>query len=177
MENQRTQNRVAMQYGAFMGLCSIFVFLLFYFSGVNLQSKLPQVGTWIVMIIFLVLGIKSYRDNELNGYMTYGKSVGTGSLIAVYAGIISAFFTLLFFTQIDPNMVDKIIEMSQKSMAEKGMNESDIEMATNMSRKFMTPTWFFLFSFLSTAFMGLIFSLIISVFTRKEENPFNTNIG
>ena len=74
-------------------------------------------------------------------------------------------------------MIQRILEAAQQNMAEKNMSEEQIEKAMEITQKFMTPVWLFIFSILSTTFMGFLFSLIISIFTRKEESPFNTNIG
>lgn len=177
MENPRTQTKVAMNYGTLYGLCGVAVFLLFYFLGSDLQSRLPNYINYLLLIFFIVIGVKSYRDEDLGGNISYGKSLGTGILISVFGGIITGVFTLLFFTYIAPDMVDKIMEAAQQSMAEQGMSDEQIEMGMGMTRKFMTPMWLFLFSVLGSAFMGFIFSLIISIFMKKEQNPFSSNIG
>jgi hypothetical protein len=62
-------------------------------------------------------------------------------------------------------------------MADKGMSEEQISMGMTYAAKFMTPFWLFLFSLLGSALMGLVFSLFISIFTKKEQNPFRSNIG
>jgi hypothetical protein len=177
MENQRTQIKVAMNYGTLYGLSGVAVFLLFYFVGTDIQSRLPQWISYIILIIFIVMGVKSYRDEDLGGNISYGKSLGTGVLISVFGGIISAVFSLLFFTYIAPEMTQKILDAAQQSMVEQGMSEEQIEMGMGYTQKFMTPTWLFLFSVLGSAVMGFIFSLVISIFMKKEANPFNSNIG
>ena len=166
-----------MSYGLFFGLCGIASFLLFYFTGANMQSSWPNYVTYILLVMFIVMGIKSFRDETLGGFISYGKSLGTGVLISVFGGIIVGAFTALFFIYIAPEMTEKIIQAAQQDMVEKGMSEDQIEMTGNMTRKFMTPMWLFFFSILGNAFMGLIFSLIISIFMKKEQNPFSSNIG
>lgn len=177
MENQRTQVKVAMNYGTLSGLSGVVVFLLFYFMGTDIQSKLPQWIGYIILVVFMIMGIKSYRDEDLGGYISYGRSLGTGTLIAIFAGIISAIFSVLFFNFIAPEMTQRILESAQESMTERGMSEDQIETAMAYTQKFMTPFWLFTFSVVSAAFIGFIFSLIISIFTRKEQNTFNSNIG
>jgi hypothetical protein len=177
MENPRTQTKVAMNYGMLYGLSGVAIFLLFYFLGTDIQSRLPQYAGYVLMIIFIILGIKSYRDEDLGGQIGYGKAVGTGILIAIFGGIISGVFSLIFFTYISPDMVEKLISAAQQNMADKGMTDEQIEMGMSMTRKFMSPMWLFLFSVLGAALMGLIFSLIISIFLKKEKNPFNSTIG
>jgi hypothetical protein len=177
MENQRTQTKVAMNYGTLYGLSSVAVFLLFYFLGTDIESRLPQYLSYAILIMFIVMGIKSYRDEDLGGYISYGKSLGTGVLISVFGGILTGVFTLIFFLYIAPEMSQKIMEAAQQNMAEKGMSDEQIESAMSISQKFMTPPWLFVFSVLGSAFMGFIFSLLISIFMKKEQNPFNSNIG
>ena len=166
-----------MNYGAMYGLDSIAVFLIAYFMGADFEAKWPQWIGYILLILFIVLGIQNYRDNDLNGYISYGKSLGTGILIAVFGGIVVGAYTLVFFTMIAPDMVNRILETAQQSLTEKGMSEEQIQMGLEYTRKFMTPGWLMLFSVLGSAFMGLIFSLIISIFMKKDENPFSQNVG
>ena len=177
MENKRTQIKVAMNYGTLFGLTGVVIFLLFYFIGTDIQSKIPQWLGYCALIIFITLGIKSHRDADLGGHIGYGKSLGTGTLIALFGSVITAIFTVIFFNYIAPEMIQRILEAAQQNMAEKNMSEEQIEKAMEITQKFMTPVWLFIFSILSTTFMGFLFSLIISIFTRKEESPFNTNIG
>src|SRR4051812_47080981 len=103
MENQRTQHKVAMNYGTLFGLCGVAVFLLFYFIGLDMQSKMPSFSQYALLIFFIVIGIKSYRDEDLGGSISYGKALGTGTLIGLFGGIITGVFTLLFFTYIAPD--------------------------------------------------------------------------
>ncbi|HNQ62272.1 MAG TPA: DUF4199 domain-containing protein [Bacteroidia bacterium] len=177
MENPRTQTKVAMTYGAYYGLAGALVFLLFYFMGTDIQSRVPQYVGYVIMIIFIIMGIKNYRDEDLGGSISYGKSLGTGILIATFGGVITGAFTILFFTVIAPDMLERIITASQEKMLEQGMDENSMQMAMEYTRKFMTPTWMFVFSILGSAFMGLLFSLIISVFMKKDQTPFQSNIG
>ncbi len=176
MENKRKQSKVAMSYGTMYGLASSIIYLVFYFGGASIESKIPQWIGYVLLIIFIYMGIKNYRDQDLGGYINYGRSLGTGVLIGLFGGVITGFFTVLMFTVIDPGMAQKILDAAQQRMLEKGMPEDQIEMGMKWTRKFMSPAILFVFSILGSAFMALIFSLIISVFTKKEQNPFNAQV-
>ena len=114
MENERTQNKVAMTYGAIYGLASIVVFLLFYFIGTDIQSKAPQYTSYLLLVIFIVMGVKSFRDQDLGGHISYSRSLGTGTLISLYGGIIGGAFSVLFFMFIAPEMTEQIIAAAQE---------------------------------------------------------------
>ena len=119
------------------------------------------------------MAVKNYRDQDLGGFISYGKSLGTGTLIGLCGGVIAGFFTVILFTVIDPGLAQKIIEKAQQDMIEKGnLSEEQINMGISMTRKFMNPAFLFIFSILGTAFMAFIFSLLISIFTKKEQTPF-----
>jgi hypothetical protein len=172
---KRSQLKVAMNYGAMYGLSAAGLYLLFYFAGADVQAKSPQYIGYLFLILFLYMGIKSYRDQDLDGYISYGKSLGTGILIGLFGGIITGFSTVLMFTVIDPALAGKIMEKVQEQMTEKGtMSEEQVEMAMSYTRKFMSPVYLFIFSILSSAFIAFLFSLIISIFTRKEQSPFQS---
>ena len=177
MENQRTQNKIAMTYGAIYGLSSIVVFMLFYFIGTDIQSKTPQYLGYLLLAIFIILGVKSYRDQDLGGYISYSKSLGTGTLISLYGGIISGAFSILFFMVIAPEMTEQIIAAAQENMAKQGLNEEQMQMGIEWTRKFTQPLWLFVFSIIGSVIIGFILSLLISVFLKKEDTPFNSNIG
>ena len=152
---KRSQSKVAMTYGAMYGLSAAALYMIFYFAGADVQSKAPQFISYILLITFLVLGIKSHRDQDLGGYITYGRSLGTSVLIGVFGGIITGFSTVLMFTVIDPGLVEKIIEKAQEQMIEKGtMSEDQVEMAMKWTRKMMSPMFLFIFSIVGSAFMS-----------------------
>lgn len=175
MENSRSQLKVAMNFGAMYGLAGIAISLIFYFTGASLESKIPQILTYLAQLIIIIIGIKSYRDNDLGGYIGYGKAVGTGLLISIFGGILAGAFSVIFFSFIAPDMVDRILAAAQQNMIDKGMSEEQIEMGLEWTKKFMTPGWLFIFSIISAAFFGLILSLIASIFLKNESNPFNSN--
>lgn len=176
MESPRSQIKLAMNYGAFYGLSSIIIMLIFYFAGANIQSKWPQWISYLLLITFMILGIKSYRDVEGGGHISFGKSLGTGVLISIFGSIITGAFTVVLFTFIAPDMTQRILEMTQQNLTEQGMSEEQINMSIEYAQKFMTPLWLFLFSVVGGAFMGLLFGLFVSIFLRREPgNPFQSN--
>jgi len=176
METPRSQTKLAMNYGAFYGLSTIIVMLVFYFAGSNMQSKWPQWIGYLLLITFMVLGIKSFRDEEGGGFISFGRSLGTGILISIFGSIITGAFTVVLFTFIAPDMTQRILEMTQQNLTEQGISEEQINMSIEWARKFMTPMWLFVFSVVGGAFMGLLFGLFISIFLRREQNnPFQSN--
>jgi hypothetical protein len=72
---------------------------------------------------------------------------------------------------IDPGLVDKQILEAEEKMIAKGIPEGSIETALQMQAKFMKPWFMAVSSIFSAAFFGLILSLLVSLFIKKEGNP------
>ena len=171
---KRSQIKIALTYGAMLGLAAVIVYLLFYFMGADPQSKLPGYISYLFTIVAIVYGVKNYRDQDLNGFITYGRSLGTGVLIGLTSGIISGIFMVLMYTLIDPDLTQKMLDIAQQKMSEKSLTDEQMEMGLKMARKFMSPPFLFIFAVAGTVFMSFIFSLIISIFIKKEQSPFET---
>ena len=168
----KSQALVAMTYGAILGLAGTIVYLMFYFAGSDPQSKYPGYIGYVLTIITILYGVKNYRDQQLGGFISYGHSLGTGVLIGLFSGLISGAFTVLMFTVIDPGLMQKIMDTAQQKLADKQMSEEQMAMALKWTKKFMTTPFLFVFALLGSVFMSFIFSLIISVFVKKDKNPF-----
>ena len=179
-ENQNNQAkgnvylRSAMTFGLIIGIVLVIYTLLLYMTNSYLTKNfLLSIIQWILVIGGLYWGIKSYRDQQEGGYITYGKSVGLGVLISVFVGVIMGIFTYLLFVAIDPGLMDESMKIAQEEMLKRGMSPDQVETATEMQRNFQSPILMLFGSILSFAFIGTILSLIISIFTKKEEPIFN----
>jgi hypothetical protein len=133
--------------------------------------------TWIiwpslligVLVLFFLL--RSYRDHYNNGYISYGKSVGAGVVISVYAALITAVYIYVLYAFIDPGLMEKSLAVAVEKMIEKGIPEAGIEKAMEMQAKMMKPWFTAMMGTISSVFYGLILSLIVSLFIMKKGNP------
>ena len=159
-------------YALVMAIAQIVVSLISFFIGY--QSDKMSSGAWfgivplVVSIVILILGIKAVREEQEGKYLSYGKGVGTGVLIAVYSGLIGAVYTYLHFTYVNPNFSDYLIESSRIKWAAAGMQESQMEGAEKFTRMITKPWVQSLFGLLIGVFFSLILSLIISAFLKRN---------
>jgi len=163
--------RHSINYGAFTGGGLILFSLLTYSLDINFQSPLMYLA-FILLAAGIFLGIKSYRDNVLNGFISYGKCIALGVMISLFASILLAVYSYLFFSFFDTTMIKKILDQTEENMVKKGMTEEQIEMAMKYSAKFMKPLWMAIMSIVMYTFWGTIISLIIGIFTKKEDPSF-----
>ena len=165
--------KFAMNYGAVLGLCLVLIALLFWVLGVDeQQSVIPSILNNVVIIGFLVYAIMQYRDNVNNGFISYGASLKLGTTVAFFSSVIMAFYTFIYITYLNPDFLANILNMTEQAMLEANPETSDqeLDLALSITTKFMQPHWMMIMGVLGGTFMGFLFSLIISIFLKKE-NP------
>jgi hypothetical protein len=160
--------------GLILGLVGIMYSLVMYFLDLTFNPIqgyifiVVQIG----MIFFL---LKSYRDNYMHGQITYGQSLGAGMIIFLYSSIIVAVYTYLLYTVIDSGLVTKQMAFQEAEMVKRGIPQASIDAGMAMQAKLLKPAIIAPLSILGSMFWGLIVSLLISIFIRKEGNPLIEN--
>lgn len=156
--------------GLILSFAGIIFSMVLYFFDLTLNRSAGYINLPIQLILLYLL-LKSYRDNSLHGQITYGQSVGAGVVIFVYYAIIMAIFTYILWAIIDPELVKKSLAMSEETMAKKGLPQASIDAGMAFSAKIMKPSVMSLMTIVISMFFGVIYSLIVSIFIRKEGNP------
>ncbi len=156
--------------GLIMGLIGIVYSLLMWFLNLSL-NKAQGIVFVVVQLGVLYFLLKSYRDNFLHGQITYGQSVGAGVIILLYYSIIMAVFTYILYAIIDPGLVAKQLAMAEETMVNKGMPQAAIDAGMGIQAKIMKPAIMAPISIIGSMIWGVIISLIISIFIKKEGNP------
>lgn len=158
----------ALNTGAILGLVLIVIALaqnvLEMFDSVVFQYL-----NYIILIAGIVLAIKHYRDNVLDGYISYGQIVGFGTLTALFAGIISAFILYLYLKFVDDSMISFIYDKAEQDMYSKNMSDEQIDAAMVGMKMFTSAGMIVILGVISTVFFGLIVSLVAGIFMKKEQ--------
>lgn len=157
--------------GLILGLVGVVYSLVMYFLDLSFNKAQGYIFM-IVQIMFLYFLLKSYRDNFMHGQITYGQSFGAGVIICLYYSIIMAIFTYLLYTVIDTGLVNKQLAFVEETMVKKGtIPQATIDTAMKFQAKIMKPAIMAPLSIFGNMLWGVILSLIISIFIRKEGNP------
>lgn len=174
MESTPSFWKACLKYGLIMGLVSIVMTMLFYMLDLMFATWI-MIPSIVLTLIVLFLLQRSYRDTYLNGYITYGRALGTGMVIFIYAAVIIAIFSYLLYTVIDPELIDKSLSAAAAKLESKGIPESSMDAALSMQEKMLKPWIISLSSIFNTLLMGFIMSLITSIFITKKGNPLLEN--
>ncbi len=159
-------------YALILAIAQIVVTLISYFLGY--QTDHMSTGRWfqfvplVITIVILILGIKAVRDEQPGKGLSYGKGVGTGTLITLFSCIIGSIYAYIHFTYVNPNFPDYLIEVSRTQWAAKGMTDMQMENAEKGVRWFTKPIIQSIFSFILGNIIGVVLSLIISAFLKRD---------
>jgi len=156
--------------GLVLGLVGIVYSLVVYFMDLTFN----QVQGYLFLIIeigLLYFLLKSYRDNFLNGQISYGQSFGAGMVLCLYYSIIMAIFTYLLYTVIDTGLSAKQLAFTEETMLKKGLPQASVDAGMAIQAKLMKPAIMAPITILGNMIGGAILSLIVSIFIKKEGNP------
>jgi Protein of unknown function (DUF4199) len=156
--------------GLILGLTGIVYSLLIYFLNLTF-NKVQGPVFLVIQIALLFFLLKSYRDNFMHGQITYGESVGASVIICLYYAIIMAIFTYILYVIIDPGLTAKQLAFVEEGMVKKGIPQSAIDAGMSIQRKIMKPAILAPLSIFGNMLWGVIISLLVSIFVKKEGNP------
>ena len=156
--------------GLILGLIGIAYNMILYFLDLTFNQTMGYLML-LIQIVVLFLLVKSYRDNYMHGYITYGQAIGAGVIIFLYSAIIMALFTYVLYAIIDPGLTAKKLASLEEIMLKKGTPQASIDVFMKMEEKIQKPAIAAPLSILGSVLVGTIMSLIIGIFVRKEGNP------
>jgi hypothetical protein len=156
--------------GFILGLAGVVFSLILYFLDLTLNKSVGYLSIPIQLIILFFL-LKGYRDNFMHGQITYGQAVGAGVIIYIYYSIITSIYTYLLFTVIDPGLVKKSLAIAEEAMSKRGLPQEQIDAGMAFTAKFMKPVVMVISGFFGSMFFGVVWTLIVSIFVKKEGNP------
>lgn len=99
----------ALKYAVPATLALIVLGLVLYVTGLsqpgvkgNNWNTIQDVLGIIVSFAVPILAIKHHRDNDLGGYITFGRSLGIGTLTGFFMGMITFVWVIILFYLIAP---------------------------------------------------------------------------
>lgn len=167
-ENEKvTVKEVAIKWGLILGIISIVLFLAIYFAGLMGESW-PSWVSGLVMAAIIYLAHKEFKDQG-DGYMSYGKGLGLGTLVSLVSGAISSIFTYVYIKFINVDYVTELLDITRFKMEDEGQSDDQIDMAMGFVEKMMTPEIMFGVGLVAAVFFGFIISLIVSAITKNND--------
>ena len=164
--------KIGLNYGLYLALAGILISVIAYVTDNHLERPWwVNVLSFAASIIIIVYGLKAFKKDN-GGFLSLGEAIKTGLAISLIAGIISAVYTYLFVTVIEPDFVSQLMDVTRDNMLEQNpnMTESQVESAMDITSKFMSPFAMITFSIIASLFFGFIISLIAGL-VLKQNRP------
>jgi hypothetical protein len=181
MENIRQEiMKSTMTYGAILGVViGMYSLVLFTFN--IMPIGFIQIALAILIIITYCIGIylstKKIRNIVFKGNLTYRLGLLIGTLVTLFAAIISEFYIYIQNTLLEPDYMTRFM-IAQiawlKSLHEKipDIRIENLIHDINEAIKYYDSLSAFFQSISSITIFGFAFSLIISAFLKKETSHF-----
>jgi len=171
MEKKPSVLLVSLGYGVIVSLAMVVLSLILFLLNLDNKSGLEWLS-YLILVGGIWLAQINYRNKYLGGFISFGQSFIVGMFIGLFVGIIMGIYTYVFFNFIDPGAMEEAMTIAEQRMMDKGMTDMEIEQGMMMARKFSSAGMFTFFAVTGNFILGMIFSLVTSIFVKKEDNSF-----
>ena len=132
----------------------------------------------LISFIFIYFGMKSYKENVGNGYLSFGKAVQIGLLITLIACVCYVITWAIVYNTMIPDFMDKYIAYDIDKMRASGASPAEIEKHTaacaKMKEDYKKPIFFFLHTFIEPLPVGILITLVSALILRTKNKIKNT---
>jgi hypothetical protein len=176
-EKPRSVTKHAMYYGLITGAALIIFSLILYIANLHMNRTLGYIS-FLILIGGMVWGTLEYRKQSQNGFMTYGKAFTSCFMIALFAAILSAFYTFVFAEFIHPGFSQEILDKAREQMMSGGqqMTDEQIDQALTWTQRFTTPVMLAIWGLITYVAISAVISLIAAIVLKKEDKSLNSTI-
>jgi hypothetical protein len=170
-------------YGFLLAVAGSILILVLYFLGFHSDPTKLAAGNWIggvlglgIGISFTVLGVKARRSEvPENVEFGYGRALGAGVLISLFASILSTIFNYVYAAFINPGLTEIRIQDAMGKLEAKGITGIQAENMEKGMRFMSSPGILALSNLIGGFIFGVILSLIIAAFLKRPP-PGSTSV-
>jgi hypothetical protein len=159
---------VTFGYGLVLAAVVIIFSLIIFLLDIDRQSWINYFS-YVIIIAGIIIAQVNYRNKYLGGVISYGKAFSVGFVMMIYTAIAIAIWTFIFTKFIDPGSIEEAMRISEERMIERGMSDLEIEQSWPMVKFFNNPVAWTIFALLGNILIGLVVSLITSIFVKNED--------
>ncbi len=165
-----------LKYGTISGLiAAILMFtsvLIEKRTGLGSSSEVIGYVGMVLSFIPLFLGVRSYRQTEGQGYVTFWKALNVGILIIVISGVFYTVSWLIVYYRVTPDFADKYSAYTIAEIKASGKDLKDTlfvkQQMTQYKEMANNPFLLAAYTFPESLPMGIIMTLLCGVFLMKK---------
>lgn len=170
METTPSIKSTILQYGILLGIISVVFRLMIYFLDMHYTQE-PSVGVVSILISITVIILGQYafkKENE--GYLSLSEALKLGMGIALISGIIGVTYQIILVNVIDPNTIDKMMEIARNKLIDDQpeLSQEQVDQFVDMQRNFTTPGMTIAFGLIFSLFFGFVISLVSGLILKRN---------
>jgi len=163
--------KTELKYGLIIALASAALLIIqdlagLYNEHIQYLSSISWVG-YIIPVIGLFFAIKEKRDKDPEGFISYGRCIGTGVLTSLVSGIIGAVVQYVFISFVNPGFTERLMDIQREQMLDNGLPPEQADAAMGMVQFMFSPLMMTLLAFTGAVIAGVVISLIIGAILKK----------
>ncbi|MFW6226896.1 MAG: DUF4199 domain-containing protein [Bacteroidota bacterium] len=160
----------AFRYAGILSAAAIFLLIITYvFDATN--SMVIGILNWIIMLAGFSYSGYKFRQEKLDGYISYGKSFAVIFQTGLLFGLITMVYVFIHYSMIDPGALNEMLhyQLEKTIEARPSLTQEELDAIKNWQKEFILTWWGLGISqFISGVFWGLIVGLIASLVLKKE---------
>ena len=172
MDTKTTLAKIVINNSLTSGLILFALGIIYYVLGIDMFSYLFMGINFVlafgIVIVFMVLSMKSYRDKVLGGKINYWKKLLVGVLISLIALVLSSVLNWIFFELVDPNYITDQMEEFMFRMEDMGLTDEQLDPIREKMEASSTPMGQLMQNLKSMPVVAIIISLIVAAFVKSD---------
>jgi len=178
VKNKIPVKKIVLTYGIIAGVivgAMLMITMPLYESGTLKFENGEWLGytTMVIALSMVFFGVKSYRDNQLGGSITFGNALKVGLLITLIAALIYAFSWEVTRLNMKGDFMAQYGEKQIEKMKKDGETEASIEAAKKKMDDFAVmyknPFIRFGITLMEITPVGILISILSATLLRKKE--------
>ena len=173
-QDRPSYSRIAINYGLIASMALIAISLVSSVLGFSdptnpnmVMSIVISILSFGIIVAAMVMGISKHRDEDLGGYITFGRAFGLAFVMGLVIAIINTLFTFVYMNYIDPSLLESIHENFEAQMDQQGIGEGDE--GYDVAKMFIQPGMIALFAALGLLIQNTIAALIGAAIGQKKQ--------
>ena len=177
--DKKLLNKIALNFGLYMGLVSIIIAVILYVAGIyDLSGQgstqwISMVVGLIVTIAFVVTAVRKYK-NEGDGYLNFGEGFRLSFTSIFVSILVSIVWLALYMFVLEPDYQDAIMEATYERFESQGIDPDSpqAEMGIEWTGKMTSPVFMLGLTIVNGSIYGAILSLIFAAFMKNARPEF-----
>lgn len=124
-------------------------------------------ATMVLIFSLIYFGVRNYRNNHLDGKISFLKALKTGALICLVASTVYVIVALLYYYLFAPDFIDVFSEYMIRNAAPDEVAATTTQMA-NFKEMYKNPLFAILITYIEVVPVGMIVALFSAFIVKKK---------